>query len=82
MQCTLIKGSGRSYADQIAFSAFKETIFLCLINNNKFVFVGAMPMLVATTFCLSNPMRWGFISSYCLLSLWGLYKVSKLYCNY
>lgn len=35
---------------------------------------GAMPMVMATTFCLPRTVRWLFTSSYCLLSMWGLYK--------
>ncbi|KAK9688039.1 hemolysin-III related [Popillia japonica] len=35
---------------------------------------GAMPMVTATTFCLPKIVRWCSVSSYCILSLWGLYK--------
>ncbi|XP_044262112.1 progestin and adipoQ receptor family member 4 [Tribolium madens] len=35
---------------------------------------GAMPMVIATTYCLPRLLRWFIIVSYCLLSLWGLYK--------
>lgn len=32
-------------------------------------------MVTATTYCLPKIVRWLFITSYSLLSLWGLYKV-------
>jgi hypothetical protein len=35
-----------------------------------------MPMVIATTYCLPRILRWSCIWSYCLFSLWGLYKVS------
>lgn len=35
---------------------------------------GAMPMVIATTYCLPRLLRWFSVSSYCLFSLWGLYK--------
>ncbi|KAK4883698.1 hypothetical protein RN001_007017 [Aquatica leii] len=35
---------------------------------------GAMPMLLATTYCLPGTYRLLGVSSYCLSSLWGLYK--------
>ena len=34
-------------------------------------------MVIATSYCLPRLLRWFCISSYCLLSLWGLYKVSR-----
>lgn len=43
----------------------------------KFVWlcvVGALPMVTASTYCLPSLIRWSFIGSYVLLSLWGLYK--------
>ncbi|XP_018784574.1 PREDICTED: uncharacterized protein LOC108966257 isoform X4 [Bactrocera latifrons] len=38
---------------------------------------GALPLVTATTFCFSPFWKWFIILSYCLLSLWGLYKVSS-----
>ncbi|XP_028897602.1 uncharacterized protein LOC105214313 isoform X2 [Zeugodacus cucurbitae] len=35
---------------------------------------GALPLVTATTFCFSPFWKWLIILSYCLLSLWGLYK--------
>ncbi|XP_065156777.1 progestin and adipoQ receptor family member 4 isoform X2 [Atheta coriaria] len=35
---------------------------------------GALPMVTASTYCLPSLIRWSFIGSYVLLSLWGLYK--------
>ncbi|XP_039963701.1 uncharacterized protein LOC120776773 isoform X2 [Bactrocera tryoni] len=35
---------------------------------------GALPLVTATTFCFSPFWKWFIILSYCLLSLWGLYK--------
>ncbi|XP_036213507.1 uncharacterized protein [Bactrocera oleae] len=35
---------------------------------------GALPLVTATTFCFSPFLKWFIILSYCLLSLWGLYK--------
>ncbi|XP_053947097.1 uncharacterized protein LOC128855895 [Anastrepha ludens] len=35
---------------------------------------GALPLVTATTFCLSPKWKWLIIISYCLLSFWGLYK--------
>lgn len=40
------------------------------------IFLGAMPMIVATTYCLPMLLRWLGIMSYCIFSLWGLYKVN------
>ncbi|XP_018576248.1 progestin and adipoQ receptor family member 4 [Anoplophora glabripennis] len=35
---------------------------------------GAMPMIFATSYCLPHTIRSFLITSYCLLSIWGLYK--------
>ncbi|XP_036323085.1 flocculation protein FLO11 isoform X1 [Rhagoletis pomonella] len=35
---------------------------------------GALPLVTATTFCFNFTLKWFIIISYCLLSLWGLYK--------
>ncbi|XP_003736574.3 progestin and adipoQ receptor family member 4 isoform X1 [Drosophila pseudoobscura] len=35
---------------------------------------GALPLVTATTLCFTPVLKWLIISSYCLLSLWGLYK--------
>ncbi|XP_065365673.1 uncharacterized protein LOC135958706 [Calliphora vicina] len=35
---------------------------------------GALPLVTATTFCFTNKWKWLIIMSYCVLSLWGLYK--------
>ncbi|XP_075148787.1 uncharacterized protein LOC142222505 [Haematobia irritans] len=35
---------------------------------------GALPLVTATTFCFSTKWKWLIILSYCLFSLWGLYK--------
>ncbi|KAJ9584374.1 hypothetical protein L9F63_021285, partial [Diploptera punctata] len=35
---------------------------------------GALPMVYASVFCLPWACRWLILSSYCLLSIWGLYK--------
>uniref|UniRef100_A0A336M8N6 CSON011273 protein n=1 Tax=Culicoides sonorensis TaxID=179676 RepID=A0A336M8N6_CULSO len=35
---------------------------------------GALPMVTATVFCLNGFMKWFIILSYCVLSIWGLYK--------
>ncbi|XP_069700169.1 progestin and adipoQ receptor family member 4 isoform X2 [Periplaneta americana] len=35
---------------------------------------GALPMVYASVFCLPWACRWLILSSYCLLSMWGLYK--------
>ncbi|TMW50980.1 hypothetical protein DOY81_003927 [Sarcophaga bullata] len=35
---------------------------------------GALPLVTATTFCFTFKWKWFIIISYCLLSLWGLYK--------
>lgn len=37
---------------------------------------GALPLVTATTLCFPPVLKWLIIVSYCLLSLWGLYKVS------
>lgn len=39
------------------------------------LYAGALPMVYASVFCLSWACRWLILSSYCLLSMWGLYKV-------
>ncbi|XP_037884884.1 uncharacterized protein DDB_G0271670 [Glossina fuscipes] len=35
---------------------------------------GALPLVTATTFCFTYKWKWLIIASYCLMSLWGLYK--------
>ncbi|XP_032596689.2 progestin and adipoQ receptor family member 4 isoform X2 [Drosophila grimshawi] len=35
---------------------------------------GALPLVTATTLCFPPILKWFIIISYCLLSLWGLYK--------
>ncbi|XP_030370948.1 progestin and adipoQ receptor family member 4 isoform X2 [Scaptodrosophila lebanonensis] len=35
---------------------------------------GALPLVTATTLCFTPKLKWFIIVSYCLLSLWGLYK--------
>nr|XP_017031428.1 progestin and adipoQ receptor family member 4 isoform X1 [Drosophila kikkawai] len=35
---------------------------------------GALPLVTATTLCFPPVLKWLIIVSYCLLSLWGLYK--------
>ncbi|KAH8311538.1 hypothetical protein KR044_006791 [Drosophila immigrans] len=35
---------------------------------------GALPLVTATTLCFNPFLKWLIIVSYCLLSLWGLYK--------
>lgn len=35
---------------------------------------GALPLVTATTLCFTFKWKWCIIISYCLLSLWGLYK--------
>lgn len=35
---------------------------------------GALPLVTATTLCFTFKWKWCIIVSYCLLSLWGLYK--------
>ncbi|XP_034484723.1 progestin and adipoQ receptor family member 4 [Drosophila innubila] len=35
---------------------------------------GALPLVTATTLCFNPFIKWLIIFSYCLLSLWGLYK--------
>ncbi|XP_062539697.1 progestin and adipoQ receptor family member 4 [Armigeres subalbatus] len=35
---------------------------------------GALPMVTATVFCLSWPLKWLLIISYSLLCIWGLFK--------
>ncbi|XP_034138061.1 ADIPOR-like receptor IZH1 [Drosophila guanche] len=35
---------------------------------------GALPLVTATTLCFTPVLKWLIISSYCLLSLFGLYK--------
>ncbi|XP_037952241.1 flocculation protein FLO11 isoform X2 [Teleopsis dalmanni] len=35
---------------------------------------GALPLVTAATYCFSYKWKWLIITSYCLLSLWGLYK--------
>lgn len=37
---------------------------------------GALPLVFASTKCLPHLLRWSIIIFYCLLSVWGLYKVS------
>uniref|UniRef100_A0A1B0A8X6 Uncharacterized protein n=1 Tax=Glossina pallidipes TaxID=7398 RepID=A0A1B0A8X6_GLOPL len=34
----------------------------------------ALPLVTATTFCFTYKWKWLIIASYCLMSLWGLYK--------
>ncbi|KAH8409702.1 hypothetical protein KR222_002057 [Zaprionus bogoriensis] len=35
---------------------------------------GALPLVTATTLCFTPVLKWFIIISYCVLSLWGLYK--------
>ncbi|XP_023035517.1 progestin and adipoQ receptor family member 4 isoform X2 [Drosophila willistoni] len=35
---------------------------------------GALPLVTATTLCFTPILKWFIIISYCVLSLWGLYK--------
>ncbi|XP_017103033.2 progestin and adipoQ receptor family member 4 [Drosophila bipectinata] len=35
---------------------------------------GALPLVTATTLCFPPVLKWVIIISYCVLSLWGLYK--------
>lgn len=69
----------KSVVPSIFFSYFNILKLLnfdvCIYKN--FFIAGAMPMVTATTFCLPKIVRWTSVVSYCLLSLWGLYKVSK-----
>ncbi|KAM8703072.1 hypothetical protein ACLKA7_005412 [Drosophila subpalustris] len=52
-------------------------------NTPQFTVVGpqssrpkysALPLVTATTLCFNPFIKWPIIISYCLLSLWGLYK--------
>ena len=46
------------------------------IKQKKFI-SGALPMVTATVYCLSGPLKWLIILFYCVLCLWGLHKVIK-----
>ena len=51
----------------------KAACLLCVLL--VLLYAGALPMVYASVFCLSWACRWLILSSYCLLSMWGLYKV-------
>ena len=51
----------------------KAACLLCVLL--VLLYAGALPMVYASVFCLSWAYRWLILSSYCLLSMWGLYKV-------
>lgn len=51
------------------------SISLFLISLCLSLSAGALPLVTATTLCFAPILKWFIIISYCVLSLWGLYKV-------
>ena len=46
----------------------------------KLLFTGALTTVYASVFCLSSSWIWRYISMYCFICLWCLYKVNLFSC--
>jgi hypothetical protein len=53
----------------------------CVVGSNVtgrlFCVAGAMPMVIATVHCMPLLLKYPLFAFYVVLSIWGLYKVSR-----